>query len=146
MQKYHNPEIERFELDALLYKVFLFRSGEARFTVTGDNIRLGILTKEDLLWDYTFDLPAIQSTDEVVTVHSHSLRVLRRVTLRYAQYISKHQPFFVFYQMPKDPRIERICLRLLEHHMKLSEIYEATRDEDSRRVAFTRKSNPSTSL
>ena len=48
MQKHFNPEIARVEIDELLYQVCLFKHAEVRFWVTGDNIRLGILTKEDL--------------------------------------------------------------------------------------------------
>jgi hypothetical protein len=30
--------------------------------LTGDNIRLGLLTKEDLEWEFTFELPRIEET------------------------------------------------------------------------------------
>ena len=35
-------EICRFEEDELLYRVYFFEDGEIAFTVTGDNIRLGL--------------------------------------------------------------------------------------------------------
>ena len=61
--------------------MYFFEDGEIAFTVTGDNIRLGLLTQEDLYWDWTFDLPRIEETSLVVNVQSHSLKVLRTVVL-----------------------------------------------------------------
>ncbi len=60
MYDIHRYEICRFENDELLYRVYFFVDGEIAFTVTGDNIRLGLLTQEDLYWDFTFDLPRIE--------------------------------------------------------------------------------------
>lgn len=144
MKKYRNPEIGRFEIDQWLYQVCLYSHGELRFWITGDNIRLGLLTEEDLDWDCTFDLPAIGSTDQVVNIHSYSLHVMRRVARLYAQYVWKHQPVYLYYALPKDPRVERVILRLVEKVAPLSDLYDITRDDDSGRLLFTRNSTEST--
>lgn len=136
MRKYHHPEIARFEIDDLLYQVCLYEHGEARFWVTGDPVRLGILTEEDLKWDCTWDLPTIDSTDQVTNIHAHSLRVLRSVAQRYAQYVCKHKPFFVYYCIPKDLRLERVVLKLLERYSEVEDLYYVSSDYDKGRVMF----------
>ncbi len=141
MAKDHFPEIDRFEIDALLYQVFLYSSGEAHFKVTGDTVRLGILSKEEMNWSRDFEMSAIASTDAVVNLHVQSLRVLRRVALRYGQFIDKHRPFFVCYRLPKDRRVDRICLRLLaRHHPQLLQHgYDSMPSEDGTQMLFTRR-------
>ena len=144
MKKYDNPEIGRFEIDDLLYQVCLYNDCELRFWVTGDTIRLGLLTKEDLDWDCSYDLPVIGSTDQVVNIYSHSLGVLRRIARLYAQYLQKHLPSYFYYSLPKDPRMERIVLRLVDKVAQLSDLYDITRDNDNARLIFTRNSMEST--
>ena len=144
MTKYGYPEIGRFEIDQLLYQVCLYNDGELRFWVTGDNIRLGLLTQEDLYWDCSYDLPAIGSTDQVVNIHWHSLCVMRRVARLYAQYLLKYLPSYLYYNLPKDPRVERIVLRLVDKVAQLSDRYDITRDDDNARLLFTRNSMEST--
>ena len=132
-------EICRFEEDELLYRVYFFEDGEIAFTVTGDNIRLGLLTKEDLYWDWTFDLPRIEETSLVVNVQSHSLKVLRTVVLRLAQFVVKHQPLFFYYQITDDRRRHSIYLRLWQRHAPAAALYDLLVDEASQCVMFTLK-------
>lgn len=132
-------EICRFEEDELLYRVYFFEDGEISFTVTGDNIRLGLLTQEDLHWDWTFDLPRIAQTSLVVNVHSHSLKVLRTVVLRLAQYVSRRLPLFFYYQITDDRRRYRIYLRLWQRHAQAAARYGVITDETSQCVMFTLK-------
>ena len=132
-------EICRFEEDELLYRVYFFEDGEIAFTVTGDNIRLGLLTKEDLYWDWTFDLPRIEETSLVVNVQSHSLKVLRTVVLRLAQFVAKRQPVFFYYQITDDRRRHSIYLRLWQRHAPAAALYDLLVDEASQCVMFTLK-------
>ena len=132
-------EICRFEGDGLLYRVYFFEDGEITFTVTGDNIRLGILTKEDLYWDWTFDLPRTEETSLTVNVHSHSLKVLRTIALRLAQYLAKHQPLFFYYQITDDLRRHGIYLRLWRRHVQAAASYEVLTDEIGQYAMFTLK-------
>ena len=132
-------EICRFEEDELLYRVYFFEDGEIAFTVTGDNIRLGLLTQEDLYWDWTFDLPRIEETSLVVNVQSHSLKVLRTVVLRLAQYVSKHQPLFFYYQITDDRRRHGIYLRLWQRQRQAAARYDVLVDAASQCVLFTLK-------
>ena len=134
-------EICRFENDELLYRVYFFEDGEIAFTITGDNIRLGLLTPEDLYWDFTFDLPRIEETSRVVNLHSHPLRVLRTIALRIAQYVYKHQPLFFYYQVTDDPRQNRIYKRLLQRHAKTENLYDRIMDDSGRYLIFTLKSS-----
>lgn len=132
-------EICRFEEDELLYRVYFFEDGEVSFTVTGDNIRLGLLTQEDLHWDWTFDLPRTAETSLLVNVQSHSLKVLRTVVLRLAQYVSRHRPLFFYYQTTDDRRRHRIYLRLWQRHAQAAALYDVITDEASQCVMFTLK-------
>ena len=138
----YSGEICRFEIDELLYRAFMTASGAVGFTVTGDNIRLGILSAEDLLWDCSFDLPRIEETAQVVNVHSHSLHVLRRIARCFAQYLGKHQPYFFYYATPPDRRVDSILLRLVARHADMAALYDINPDEANRRVVFTRKATP----
>ena len=134
-------EICRFENDELLYRVYFFEDGEIAFTITGDNIRLGLLTPEDLYWDFTFDLPRIEETSRVVNVHSQSTRVLRTVALRIAQYVYKYQLLFFYYQVTDDPRQNHIYRRLLQRHAKVADRYDRLMDDSGCYVIFTLKSS-----
>ena len=132
-------EICQFEDDELLYRVYFLEDGEIVFTVTGDNIRLGLLTPEDLYWDWTFDLPRIEETSLTVNVQSHSLKVLRTVALRLAQYLSKHQPLFFYYQVTDDRRRHGIYQRLWQRHAQAAALYDVITDEVGQCVMFTLK-------
>ena len=134
-------EICRFENDEMLYRVYFFEDGEIAFTVTGDNIRLGLLTQEDLYWDFTFDLPRIEETSRVVNVHSQPLRVLRTIALRIAQYVYKHQPLFFYYQVTDDPRQNRIYRQLLQRQAKTEDRYARLKDDSGRYINFNLKSS-----
>jgi hypothetical protein len=107
--------------------------------VTGDPIRLGLVTKKDQLWDYSFDLPAKEETSMLVNVHAHALTVLRTVALRSAQYIAKHQPACFFYKTKEDGRRHHVYAKLLQWHPALTELYDEVWDETSQYAMFTRK-------
>ena len=141
MYDIHRYEICRFENDELLYRVYFFENGEIAFTVTGDNIRLGLLTKEDMAWDCTFNLPRVEETSRIVNVHSQPVRVLRTIALRISQYIGKHRPLFFYYQVTQDLRQNRIYRQLLQRHAKTAERYECILDDSGRYFNFTLKSN-----
>ena len=135
-------EICRFAHDDLLYRVYLFENGEIAFTVTGNSIRLGLLSKDDLRWDWFWDPPEIQETSQPVNVHAAPVKVLRTIALRLAQYLAAHQPAFFFYTLLQQPqRLQRIYQGLLRRHPEVAEQYgqQLCTDGQTRYVMFTRK-------
>ena len=135
-------EIFRFAHDDLLYRAYLFENGEIAFSVTGDAIRLGLLTKEDLHWNWFWDLPQTQETSRPVNVHAAPVKVLRAIALRLAQYLAAHQPTFFFYALQQQPqRLQRIYQGLLRRHPEVADQYEQQlcADAQVRYVMFTRK-------
>jgi len=107
--------------------------------VTGDPIRLGLATKEDLQWDCSFDLPMEEETSTLVNVHAHAVTVLKTVALRVAQHIAKHKPTFFFYKTEGDGRRHRAYAKLLQRHPEITEPYDMVWDETSQYAMFTRK-------
>ncbi len=134
-------EICRFEHLDLLYRVYFFEDGEIAFTVTGDNMRLGLLTKEDLYWhwDWSQPLPSIEETSRTVNVQAGALHVLRTIALRLAQYLVKHRPLFFFYKVSDDTRRHNIYARLLQRHPQARDLYEQLHDDSGQYVLFTLK-------
>ena len=94
MHDIHRHEICRFEHGDLLYRTYFFKDGEIAFTVTGDALRLGLITREDLRWDWDWmrELPGTAETSRIVNVNAQPLRVLRAIALRLAQYLARHRP------------------------------------------------------
>ena len=84
MHDIHRHEICRFEHGDLLYRTYFFKDGEIAFTVTGDALRLGLITREDLRWDWDWmrELPGTTETSRIVNVNAQPLRVLRAIALR----------------------------------------------------------------
>ena len=140
-------EICRFAHEDLLYRVYLFENGEIAFTVTANSIRLGLLSKEDLHWDWFWDLPEDQETSRQVNVHAAPVKVLRTIALRLAQYIASHQPAFFFYSL-QQPRLQRIYQGLLRRHPEVASQYDSQlcNEGEVSYVVFTRKylPNPNT--
>ena len=135
-------EICRFAHEDLLYRVYLFKNGEIAFTVTGNSIRLGLLSKDDLRWDWFWDLPEIQETSRPVNVHAAPVKVLRTIALRLAQYLAAHQPAFFFYTLQQQPqRLQCIYQGLLRRHPAVADQYEQQlcTEGQVRYVMFTRK-------
>ena len=132
-------ELCRFEQDALLYRVYIQHDGEITFTVTGDPLRLGLVTVEDLRWDWdwTARLPAVQETSLMVNLHARPLAVLRTVALRLAQYLQRHPLPFFYWRITDDARRLRVYARLLQRHGHLLRDYEPLIDEAGRFVMFT---------
>ena len=138
MYDIHRHEICRLENDGLLYRTYFFEDGEIAFTVTGDTLRLGLVTKEDLKWSWEWmeSLPCVQETSTLVNAHSQPLRVLRNIALRIAQYVDKHRPMFFYYKVVNDPRQMRIYDRLMARHAVVAGGYEQTRDTAGEYVMF----------
>ena len=132
-------EICRFQQSDLLYRVYLQHDGEISFTVTGDTLRLGLITKEDLHWDWdwTATLPVVQETALVVNTHAQPLKMLRTVALRLAQYLGRHRPPFFYYRIQDDARRQSLYQRLLQRHAGALRGYSRLVDEDGRFVMFT---------
>ena len=128
-------EIARFEDDGFLYRIYLRPDGEVMFTITGEDLRMGLVTKEDLVWDWA--VPQVVETSRVVNVQSHSVRVLRRIALHLAQYLSKHSPAYFYYHITDDQRRHRIYQRLLNRHAKAFERYSCTVDEQGQYAMFS---------
>ena len=142
-------EICRFDHAQLLYRVYLFENGEIAFTVTGDAIRLGLHSQDDLRWNWFWDLPQIQETSRPVNVHAAPIKVLRTIALRLAQYLIAHQPTFFFYALQQQPqRLQRIYQGLLRRHPEVADQYEQQlcTDGQARYVMFTRKQLTSTHI
>lgn len=139
MDRNSRCEICRFEEDGLLYRMYLFENGEVAFTVTGDTIRLGIVTQKDLAWDCRFELPVVAETSAVVNVQSHALRVLRTIALRLAQYLAKHKPRFFYYKVADDPRRHRVYKRLLQRHAEVAALFDVMVDDAGQYAMFTLK-------
>ncbi len=137
MHERRRHEIFQLESDELLYRMYFFDNGEISFTVTGDNIRLGLLTPEDRYWDCSFDLPRIQETSTLVQVHSHPLKVLRALALRLAQSLVKHRPPSFYYPVTDDARRHRVYERLLRRHAQVTRLYDRLADDTGRHVMFT---------
>ena len=132
-------EIFRLESVALLYRMYLLPTGELRFTVTGDNLRLGLLTREDLQWDCSWDLPAMGETTRLTHTHSHPLRVLRQLARHLAQYLAKHRPAYCYYEVRDDARRHRVYLRLLQRHAAQLEGYRPQLDDSHTYLTLTRQ-------
>ena len=139
MDRNSRCEICRFEDDGLLYRVYLFENGEVAFTVTGDTIRLGIVTPEDLAWDCNFDLPLVGESSAVVNAQPHALRVLRTIALRLAQYLAKHKPRFFYYKVADDRRRHRVYKRLLQRHAEVAALFDVLLDDAGQYAMFTLK-------
>lgn len=133
-------EITRFEHDGLLYRLYFFETREIAFTVTGDSLRLGLHTVEDLRWNWFWDLPEIQETSCLVNVHCAPVKVMRTIALRLAQYLAKHQPGFFFYRLQEQPRRQRLYQRLMQRHPGSTLQYDMQHDAHSGCVFFTRNS------
>ena len=132
-------EICRFEHAQLLYRVYLFENGEIAFTVTGDAIRLGLHSQNDLRWNWFWDLPAIQETSRLVNLHSAPLKVMRTIALRLAQYLAKHQPAYFFYTLHDQPQRQRLYQQLLQRHPRVASLYDMQQDQASGYVMFCRR-------
>lgn len=135
-------EICRFGHGDLLYRVYFFEDGEIAFTVTGDTLRLGLVTLDDLRWDWDWmkELPMVQETARAVNIHAGSLHVLRTVALRLGQYLGKHQPPFFYYRVEDDPRRRRLYARLLFRCPRVACRYQALAEAPHPFVMFTRTS------
>ena len=132
-------EICRFDVDDQLYRIYLFETGEIAFTVTGNAIRLGLHTPDDVRWNWFWDLPERQETSRQVHTHASPVKVLRMIALRLAQYLAKHQPAFFFYTVQDNPRRQRLYQQLLARHVGTASCYEMQFDSGSGYVLFTHK-------
>ena len=132
-------EIFRLEHDELLYRMYLYPEGEVIFSVTGDNIRLGLLTQEDLHWDHSFDLPRFEETTQLIHLHAQPLRTLRALVRHLSAYLDKHQTPFFFYKVLDDPRRHQLYQRLLQRHAPLVQAYQAQRSPDGAYMLYTRR-------
>ena len=142
MSSLHRREICRFEWDGLLYRTYFFEDGEIAFSVTGDTLRLGLITQEDLrwAWDWMTELPCVGETSKLVNTHSQPVRVLRNIALRVAQYVGKHRPLFFYYRVVNDARQMRIYDGLVRRHAGVAGLYELIRDPgEGGYVMFTLK-------
>ena len=139
MHDIHRHEICRFVHGGLLYRTYFFKDGEIAFTVTGDALRLGLITREDLRWDWDWmrELPDTEETSRIVNVNAQPLRVLRAIALRLAQYLSRHRPDFFYYQAGGDGRQLDIYDKLARRHSAVAGLYEKTRDPEGRYAMFT---------
>ena len=138
----HRQELFRFQCDDLLYRVLRFHDGEIAFTVTGDPIRLGLFTKEDLhwSWDWVTDLPTVQETSQLVPVGPHAITVLRTIARHLAQYLAKHRPPFVYYQVTDEQRRHRLYRTLMQRY-GIEQHYELLADDSQRYVMLSLKSS-----
>lgn len=132
-------EIFRLEHDELLYRMYLYPEGEVMFSVTGDNIRIGVLTKEDLAWDCSFDLARFAETSHLIHLHAQPLRVLRTLVRHLTAYLAKHQTPFFFYKVLDEPRRHRVYQRLLQRHQPLMQAYHAQLSPDGKYMLYTRR-------
>ena len=129
-------EIFRFEHDQLLYRMFFFEDGEIAFTVAGDSMRLGLVTPEDLRWNWDWSFPTVQETSQLVNVHNHTTAVMRRLARQLAQYLDKHRPAFFYYQVD-DARRHRTYLQLARRHDDVAALYEPLKTDDGRYVMWS---------
>ena len=135
----HRQELFRFQCDDLLYRVLRFHDCEIAFTVTGDPMRLGLFTKEDLRWswDWVTDLPAVQETSQLVPVGQHAITVLRTIARHLAQYLAKHRPEFFYYQVSPDAQLRRVYHQLFQRHAAVTSLYEPLEAEDGKYVMWS---------
>ena len=138
----HRQELFRFQCDDLLYRVLRFHDCEIAFTVTGDPMRLGLFTKEDLRWswDWVTDLPAVQETSQLVPVGQHAITVLRTSARHLAQYLAKCRPPFVYYQVTDEQRRHRLYRTLMQRY-GIEQHYELLADDSQRYVMLSLKSS-----
>lgn len=140
MHERRRHEIFRVERDGLLYRMYFFDSGEVAFSVAGDTLRLGLVTREDLEWDCSFDLPLYGETFALVNAPgAHPVTVLRTLARHLAQYMAKHRPRFFYYQVTDDLRRHRVYQRLLQRHASASRLYDRQDDAASGHVWFILK-------
>ncbi len=132
-------EIFRFEQLDLLYRVYLFEDGEIAFTATGDPIRMGLFTQEDVRWSWEWltNLPATEETSQRITVGPLTLPVLRTIARHLAQYLAKHRPEFFYYRVSTNAKLRRVYRQLFQRHAAITSLYEPLEAEDGKYVMWS---------
>lgn len=116
----------QFDVDALHYTLYVMEDGELAFTVGGDPLHLGLITMDDMRWswDWMLNAPLYQETSRAIGLHHHSLRVVRTVALRFAQYIAQRELAFFYFRTGGDAGRARLYERLLTRHPALLARYQ----------------------
>jgi len=131
-------QIVCFEYNDLIYKAYIYKDGELVFSVTGDEYQLGLLDKDDPLWR-DFEPPTILEMTRLIEGLQQPIAVIRKIARHIAQYLERHQPVYIYFQLFDDPRRYSFYMRLLRRYPQLLKKYDLYTDEAKETVMLIKK-------